>query len=148
VLDVSLDEVDRKIIEILRRDGRIPFTEIGRELEISDATVHVRVKRMQKENIIKRFTVIVDEEVLGKKVSGFVLLNVMPGSLEKVVDNLLEIECVNTIYEIHGLNDLILKILAADLDEMRDFLMNIREIQNVTSSELMAIYKAWSTQDA
>ncbi|MHA2033339.1 MAG: Lrp/AsnC family transcriptional regulator [Candidatus Kariarchaeaceae archaeon] len=145
---MSLDEVDRKIIEILRRDGRIPFTEIGRELEISDATVHVRVKRMQKENIIKRFTVIVDEEVLGKKVSGFVLLNVMPGSLEKVVDNLLEIECVNTIYEIHGLNDLILKILAADLDEMRDFLMNIREIQNVTSSELMAIYKAWSTQDA
>lgn len=143
---MGLDEIDRKIIKILRKDARTPFTEVGRELEISDATVHVRVKRMLNDDIIKRYTVIVDEAILGKKVSGFVMLNVTPGSLEEVIEHLLELEYVNEIYEIHGQNDLILKFWAANLDEMRDYLLKIREVSHVTNSELITIYKVWQTQ--
>ena len=144
---MSIDEIDRKIIKILQRDARTPFTEVGRELDISDATVHVRVKRMLAEDIIKRYTVIVNDEVLGKKVSSFVMLNINPGSLYGVIEQLLDMEIVNEIYEIHGSNDLILKIWAANLDEMRDYLLKIREIPNVTSSELITIYKRWQTWD-
>ena len=114
-------------------------------MEISDATVHVRVKRMLNDEIIKRYTVIVDEEVLGKKVSGFVMLNVTPGSLEEVIEHLLKMSNVNEIYEIHGPNDLILKIWGGTLEEMRNYLLKIREIPNVTSSELVTIYKIWQT---
>jgi len=144
---VSLDEIDHKIIEILRKDARTPFTEVGRELDISDATVHVRVKRMMNDDIIKRYTLVVAEEVFGKKVSGFVMLNVTPGSLEDVVEQLLDMECVNEIFEIHGPNDLILKIWGTDLDEMRDYLMKIREIPNIASSELVTIYKMWQADN-
>lgn len=144
---MSLDEIDYKIIEILRKDARTPFTEVGRELEISDATVHVRVKRMMNEDIIKRYTLVVDDEVFGKNVSGFVMLNVTPGSLEDVVEQLLDIECVDEIFEIHGSHDLILKIWGINLDEMRDYLMKIREIPNVIDSELVTIYKVWQAEN-
>ena len=40
---MELDETDYKILDVLRRDARTPFTEVGRDLGISDATVHVRV---------------------------------------------------------------------------------------------------------
>jgi Lrp/AsnC family transcriptional regulator for asnA, asnC and gidA len=143
---MSLDEIDRKIIKILQQDARTPFTEVGRELEISDATVHVRVKRMLNDDIIKCYTLIVDDEVLGKKMSGFVLLNVAPGSLEGVIAHLLEMEHVDEIYEIHGPNDLIVKLWGGDLDEMREYLLKIREIPNITSSELITIYKVWQAQ--
>lgn len=143
---MGLDEIDRKIIKILQQDARTPFTEVGRELEISDATVHVRVKRMLNDDIIKRYTVIVDDEVLGKKVSGFVMLNVSPGSLEDAIEQLLEMEHVDEIYEIHGPNDLIIKIWGGDLDEIREYLLKIREIPNITSSELITIYKVWQAQ--
>lgn len=144
---MSIDETDYKILEILRRDARIPFTEVGRELGISDATVHVRVKRMLKEGILKRYTIAVNEEVLGRNVYGFVLLNVTPGNLEEVVKYLLENEHISAIYEIHGPNDLILKIWAENLDEMRDKMLEIREVPNVTTSELITIYKVWKERD-
>ena len=54
---MELDEIDYKILETLRRDARTPFTEVGRDLGISDATVHVRVNKMMGEGIIKRYTI-------------------------------------------------------------------------------------------
>lgn len=140
---MELDEIDYKILEILRRDARTPFTDIGRDLGISDATVHVRVKKMMDDGIIKRYTIEVDEQALGRNVCGFLLLNVKPGSLEEVVGQLVKNEKVSAIYEIHGPNDLIVKIGAGDLDEMRNIILKIRETPNVATSELITVLKIW-----
>ena len=43
---MKLDELDRQILEILKKDSRTPFTEVGRELSVSDATIHGRVNKM------------------------------------------------------------------------------------------------------
>lgn len=142
-----LDEIDYKIVEILRKDARTPFTKVGEELEISDATVHVRVKKLLQEGIIKRYTIVVDEEAFGRKVNGLVLLDVRPGTLEEVLTYLLAIRGVSSIYEIHGPNDLIILIGGLDLDDMREILLKIREIPNVTASELLTIYKVWKERD-
>lgn len=139
----KLDETDRKILEILRKDARTPFTDIGRDLGISDATIHVRVKRMMDEGIIKRYTIEVDERALGRNICGFLLLNVKSGSFEDVVGQLVKNEKVSAIYEIHGPNDLIMKIGVGNLDEMRDIILKIREIPNVTTSESITVFKIW-----
>lgn len=142
-MTIELDEIDYKILEILRRDARTHFTEVGRELGISDATVHVRVKKMMDEGVIKRYTVEVDEEALGKRVSGFVLLNVKPGYLEEVVDRLVENERVSAVYEIYGPNDLMVKVQAGELDEMRNLMLELREVPDVVASELITVLKVW-----
>ena len=90
----------------------------------------------------------VDEEALGRKVRGFALINVNPGSLEEVANQLVENERVSAVYEIHGPNDLIVKIWAGDLDEMRDLMLKIREIPNVATSELITIFKVWKEKNA
>ncbi|MDH5690817.1 MAG: Lrp/AsnC family transcriptional regulator [Candidatus Bathyarchaeota archaeon] len=140
---MELDETDYKILETLRRDARTPFTEVGRNLGISDATVHVRVKRMMDEGIIKRYTVVVDQEAFGRNVHGFMLINVKPGSLEDVANQLVENERVSAVYEIHGPNDLIVKVEAGSLDEMRNLVLKVREIPNVATSELITVFKVW-----
>ncbi len=145
---LELDEVDRKILEILRRDARTPFTEIGRTLGISDATVHVRVKKMMDDGVLKRYTIVVNEEARDRKVYGFVLLNVKPGSLEELAKKLVENERVSSVYEIHGPNDLIVKIEADGLDEMRNLMLTIREIPDVTTSELITVFKVWKEKNA
>jgi Lrp/AsnC family transcriptional regulator for asnA, asnC and gidA len=147
VFGVELDEIDYKILEILRRDARTPFTEVGRDLGISDATVHVRVNKMMDAGIIKRYTIVVDEEALGRKVRGFALINVNPGSLEEAANQLVENERVSAVYEIHGPNDLIVKVEAGDLDEMRDLVLKVREIPNVATSELITVFKVWKERN-
>lgn len=144
---MELDEIDYKILEILRRDARTPFTEVGRDLGISDATVHVRVNKMMDAGIIKRYTIVVDEEALGRKVRGFALINVNPGSLEEAANQLVENERVSAVYEIHGPNDLIVKVEAGDLDEMRDLVLKVREIPNVATSELITVFKVWKERN-
>ena len=143
VLAVELDELDHKILEILREDARTPFTEIGRNLGVSDATVHVRVNKMIDEGVIKRYTIQVSEAVLGRNVSGFVFLNVKPGSLQKVAKELVENEYVSALYETHGPNDLIVRIGAGELNEMRDLMLKVREVPNVVRSELITVLKVW-----
>jgi len=147
VFGVEPDEIDYKILETLRRDARTPFTEIGRDLGISDATVHVRVNKMMDAGIIKRYTIVVDEEALGRKVRGFMLINVNPGSLEEAANQLVENERVSAVYEIHGPNDLIVKVGAGSLDEMRELVLKVREIPNVATSELITVFKVWKEKN-
>ena len=144
---MELDETDYKILDVLRRDARTPFTEVGRDLGISDATVHVRVNKMMDAGIIKRYTIVVDEEALGRKVRGFMLINVNPGSLEEAANQLVENERVSAVYEIHGPNDLIVKVGAGSLDEMRDLVLKVREIPNVATSELITVFKVWKEKN-
>jgi Lrp/AsnC family transcriptional regulator for asnA, asnC and gidA len=145
---MELDEINYKILEILRRDARTPFTEVSRDLGISDATVHVRVKKMIDEGVIKKYTIVVDEEALGRKVRGLVLMNVNPGNLKEVANQLAGNERISTVYEIHGPNDLIVKVEVNDLDELRDLVLKIREIPNVVTSELITVFKVWKEKEA
>jgi DNA-binding Lrp family transcriptional regulator len=98
---------------------------------------------MLADDIIKRYTVVVDEEVFGRTVSGLVLLTVKTGLLEEVVGQLLKQKIASTIYEIHGSHDLILKIGGINLEDLRNQIIKIQEIPHITSSELITIYKIW-----
>jgi DNA-binding Lrp family transcriptional regulator len=51
-----LDEINLRILDILSQDASRPFVDIARELEISDATVHMRVKRLQTAGVLRKFT--------------------------------------------------------------------------------------------
>ena len=139
----ELDEIDHKIIEILKNDSRTPFTEIGTVLGISDSTVHVRLKKMKDDGVLRGFTVDLDEELLGSKVHGLVLINVNLGHLEEVARSLIETDSVRKVFETHGSNDLIASIDAKDNHDLREAIMEIRRIKNIASTALIPIWKVW-----
>ncbi len=142
-MSYKLDEIDREIIRTLQKDARTPFTEIGRKLGISDATVHVRMKKMRKAGIIKKYTIMVDEEALGREVAGYVLMSVKHGKVEKVSKKLVKMKKVTLVQEVHGAGDILVKIEAGSLKELRDVVMEIQEDPDVTSSECLTIFKTW-----
>jgi Lrp/AsnC family transcriptional regulator for asnA, asnC and gidA len=143
VLSQKLDRTDRKIIEALQKDARIPFTEIGMKLGVSDATIHIRVKKMLKAGIIKKYTVVVNESLFGRNVACYMLLKVKPESIEEVSKKLVELESVTLIQELHGSNDILIKIGAMDLERLRDMIREVQAIPNVVASEHFTILKAW-----
>lgn len=138
-----LDDVDAKIIEILKKDARTPFTEIASMLGVSDSTIHVRLKKLKDEGILLRYTVEINEELLGKKVNGLAMINVNPGHLEEVISELTMNNRISRVYETHGMNDLIAVLNAGNLDELRELIVEIRQIKNVSSTTLETILKIW-----
>ncbi|MFQ6094777.1 MAG: Lrp/AsnC family transcriptional regulator [Candidatus Bathyarchaeia archaeon] len=145
-MTIELDEIDRKIIEILKKDARKPFTNIGKDLGISDATVHVRIKKLIDEGVIKGYTVDVDRSILGRGICGFALLKVKPGQIEKVAKSLVNEEDISAVYELHGPSDLLIKVDVKDLDELREKMLKIRKMSKVTASELITVLKTWKEE--
>lgn len=139
----ELDELDKGIIKNLSENARMTFVEIGKALGVSDATVYNRVKRLLKMKVIKRFTIEVDDTAMGNVVSGFMLVNVKPGAVDKVSNQLSSIDKVSEIHEVHGSEDLVVKVKAKNLGRLRSVILNVREIPDVVATEFKPIFKTW-----
>ena len=139
----SLDATDQKILEMLRGDARTPYTEIAYKLGVSDSTIHVRLQKLRDDGILKGFTININEELLGKKVHGLAMINVNLGHLEEVANQLSRSENISKVYETHGEHDLMVLIDAIDLAELRRVLMDIRNTDNITSTNLNTVLKIW-----
>ena len=123
--------------------------ELAKELGVSDATIHARVKKMVEEGLIKGFTIRLDHEKLGYGVTAFVEVRVKPGTVDDALLKLSSTEGVLEVHEIHGHCDILLKMKAKDLGELRDKVVNkIRKFEEVVSSEAFAVLKVVKEEDS
>src|SRR5215813_13563031 len=141
--DISqIDEINLKIINILKKDSSTPFVDVAKQIGVSDATVHMRVKRMIATDIINKFTISVYNNLLGYDHMAFLGINISPGSADQIISDLLKIEEVLEMHEMHGKFDLLLKIRAKNLTHMRDIVENkVCKIPHILESELMTVLK-------
>lgn len=137
-----LDEVNLRILDILGRDASRPFVDIAKELEISDATVHIRVKRLQASGILRKFTITTDNVLLGYDHLAFVGINLSKGSRDEVLVALSQLEEILELHEMYGQFDLLVKIRSRNLEEMRDIIANkISKIPQITEAQSMMVLK-------
>lgn len=137
-----LDEVNLRILDILGRDASRPFVDIAKELEISDATVHIRVKRLQAAGILRKFTIATDNVLLGYDHLAFVGINLSKGSRDEVLVSLSQLEEILELHEMYGQFDLLVKIRSRNLEEMRDIIANkISKIPQITEAQSMMVLK-------
>ncbi|MHA1771383.1 MAG: Lrp/AsnC family transcriptional regulator [Candidatus Thorarchaeota archaeon] len=71
-----MDELDKKIIRVLQRDARLPFTKIAKELHQPDTTVHFRTRRLLKSGVITRFSALVNPRALGYTASALLKIQI------------------------------------------------------------------------
>jgi Lrp/AsnC family transcriptional regulator for asnA, asnC and gidA len=129
-------------MDMLGRDSSTPFVEIAKQIGISDATVHIRVRRLISEGVINKFTISVDNDLLGYDHLAFIGINVQPGFADESIDGLSNLEEVLEVHEMHGTFDLLLKVRAKDLDQMREVVENkIRKLPRILETELMTVLK-------
>ena len=137
-----IDDVNLKIIDILNKDSSTPFVNIAKQIGVSDATIHIRVRRMITAGIINKFTISVDNGLLGYDHLAFMGINIEPGSADSIISDLSTIDEVLEIHEMHGRFDLLLKIRAKDLEQMRDIVENkVRKLPHILETELMTVLK-------
>ena len=140
--DRLLDGINLRIIDVLSKDSSMPFVEIAKQIGISDATVHLRVRRLISEGVINKFTLSVDNDLLGYDHLAFIGINIRPGLADQITGGLSNLEEVLELHEMHGRFDLFAKIRAKDLNHIRDIIENkIRVLPNILETELMTVLK-------
>jgi Lrp/AsnC family transcriptional regulator for asnA, asnC and gidA len=113
-----LDEKDVKILEILRRNARIPYTEIARQLGMSDVAVLKRIKRMEAQGIILRYTIEVNPRILGAGARSITGIDVEPTELFNVVEKLKRIPEIEYLAITSGDHSLIAFVRAPDSEQL------------------------------
>ncbi|MCL7393345.1 MAG: Lrp/AsnC family transcriptional regulator [Thaumarchaeota archaeon] len=135
----ALDPVDLKIIELLKKDGRMPFVELGKRVGLSEAAVRRRVKILQERGIIKRFTVDVDE---GFQVSAVIFLQFESSSFPgEIVEKIARVPGIRAIYELTGRFDAMVIISASRISELNERIDKIRAIEGVKSTETAVVLR-------
>jgi Lrp/AsnC family transcriptional regulator for asnA, asnC and gidA len=138
----TLDAIDFRIIDLLSKDSSTTFVDIAKHIGVSDATIHIRVRRLREAGVIGNFTISVDNKRLGYGHLVFMGVNVGPGFAEEVTNRLSSIDEILEIHEMHNRFDLLLKIRAKNLDELREIVVNkIRSLPHILEAELMTILK-------
>ena len=139
-----LDELDHKIIRILRENSLTPFVEIARQIRVSEGTIRYRIKKLQKNRVIRCFTIMVDPKVIGLEIVAFLILTVLPGHIWSVASTLAQLEKVIEVHEIHTFGNLLVKIRASNLDELRNIIADqVKTIQGIAGSHVISVLSIW-----
>lgn len=135
----ALDDVDVKILEILKKDGRKPFVEIGKALGLSEGAVRRRVKLMQERGIIKRFTVELSKDFIVNAIS-FIYFEKGEHSRD-LLQKIAEMENVETVYELTGRIDAVALISARSISELNKCIDDIRKFEGIRATETAVILR-------
>ncbi len=138
---VELDNVDKKILEILQRDGRVPFSRIAREVGLSEATIHLRIKRLRESGVLKGFTAIIDPEKIGKNTLAFVLIKTDVREHGKALAEIAEIKGVEEVYDITGEYSALVKVRVRDREELAQVLDQIADVEGVKDTETLYVLR-------
>ncbi|ADC66618.1 transcriptional regulator, AsnC family [Ferroglobus placidus DSM 10642] len=120
-----MDERDRKIVEILVKNGRATLTEIAKELGISEAAVRKRLKNLEERGIIKGYTAIIDYEKAGYGVISLTGVDTEPDKFLDVAKKLKDYDFVKSLYITSGDHMIMAEIVAKNGDELTKILSEI-----------------------
>ena len=118
----GLDELDQKIVQLLIKNARMSYSEIGSLVGISRVAVKMRVQSLEKRGVIEEYTTIINPQKISGAVSCYFELEVEPAQFSAVVDTLRASDTVTQIYQVSGRNKLHVHAVAAGQGELEDFL--------------------------
>jgi Lrp/AsnC family transcriptional regulator, regulator for asnA, asnC and gidA len=114
----KVDTIDLKILTELQKDANISVPKLSKKINVNPSVAYSRIKRLTKKQLIKRFTIEVNDDVLGFNVSAIIGLNIDSKVREQILEEMMRMEGVRDIYEVTGRFDLLVRVKARSLDQL------------------------------
>jgi Lrp/AsnC family transcriptional regulator, regulator for asnA, asnC and gidA len=125
-----------KILSELTKDASISIPQLSKKLNINSSVLYSRIKRLTKRELIKKFTIIINESHLGINIKATVGINRDPKLKEPIHKELLKIPEVRSLIEVTGRFDIILTVYAKTLEELHKVVIGrIGKIEGLQTTE-------------
>ena len=130
------DDLDLKLLSELKKDSSISVPILSKKLGTNSSVIYSRIKRLIKKKLIKKYTIEIDDVQLGYEVKASVGINRDPKFKEEIQQRLLDTPVVAEICEITGRFDIIIKVLAEDLEQLHTIIIDkIGKIEGIQNTE-------------
>lgn len=135
----AIDKLDRAILNILMEDARTPYLEIARSCNVSGATVHLRIQKLEKMGIIRGSRLVVDPSKLGIGICAFLGIYLDKGShFQDVVEELKKVPEIVECHYTTGIYSIFAKIFCRDTSHLREVLnQKIQGLSAVNRTETL-----------
>lgn len=128
------DETDRAILRLLARDGRMSYTEIGKQTSLSTSAVLGRVRRLEARGAIRGYAAVVGPDAVGLILTAFVAIAPLDSSQpDDAPDRLAPLPEIESCYSVAGEESYLLKVRVATPVELEGLLSRIRAAANVST---------------
>lgn len=138
---MPIDEIDLRLLQLLKENARIPYSKLSKELGISESAVRKRISKLVKGGVIKKITI---EYELENEIKAVILVKTQPPTpVPDVSKSIKKIAGVDVVYEVTGEYDIIVIARASGVDMINKFIDEIRSIPGVVSTYTMIVLRTW-----
>lgn len=124
-----MEELDRQIVDLLVKDGRMSYTDLGKATGLSTSAVHQRVRRLEQRGVVRGYAAIVDPEAVGLPLTAFISVKPFdPSAPDDIADRLAEVPELEACHSVAGDENYILKVRVATPLELEHLLTRIRTL--------------------
>ena len=142
-----MDEKDEKILKLLIENSKLTTKQISKKTLMPITTIHNRIKKLEKEGIIKKYTVELDNKKVGKNIAAYILIMVDYKSLKEhkmsqfeLTRKIKQYEFVEESSMVTGGTDIIIKVRVKNIDGLDDFVTKkLRNIDGIEKTQTMVI---------
>jgi Lrp/AsnC family transcriptional regulator, leucine-responsive regulatory protein len=131
-----LSATDARILEVLQRDGRRPYADLGAQVGMSGPSAHERVKKLEARGVITGYAAVVDPSAVGLGILGFSWITQAPGTAAMdLTEDFAAIPEIEECYHISGEADYLLKIRARDTVDFERVLRLVQGTRHVFTTQ-------------
>lgn len=136
-----MDETDKKIIKLLKGDGRAGYGDIGTKVDLTEGAVRKRIKTLIDDGIIRKFTVKIG---VTEGAEAITLLTTNPAfPTQEVSKRIQAIPNVETTYEVTGEYDIVAVIGGMNMVEVNECIEKIRHVEGIMKTNTMIVLRSW-----
>ncbi|HUK50166.1 MAG TPA: Lrp/AsnC family transcriptional regulator [Terriglobales bacterium] len=145
---IDLDDADLTILRELQRDARASFKSIAQKAGVSEATVFVRVRKMQERGVIRGFAALIPATAVGKPLTAIVLVRAQPRTYTGILDALKKFDDIYEIYDVTGQYYSILKIRTSGTEELGKIIDQVGKIDGIAGTETVIVLRTVKEETA
>lgn len=141
----EIDDIDHRLIRLLREDGRRTFSEMAADVGLSVAAVKRRVDRLRESGVITGFTAQVDYAKLGWGIEAFTELRYAGATpVSEIIRGVTGVPEIQEVFTIAGDPDALIHIRVRDLDHLQQIIDGLRRTGNITGTKTLMVLGSWS----
>jgi Lrp/AsnC family leucine-responsive transcriptional regulator len=141
---VGVEDQDRRIVELLRQDGRMSYTDLGKAMGMSTSAVHQRVRRLEERGVIKGYAALVDHTALDIPLTAFISITPLdPAAPDDIPERLRDLTELEACHSVAGDENYILKARVRTPHDLEDLLARVRATANVATRTTVVLSTPW-----
>ncbi len=130
----SVEDLDRRILDLLARNGRISYTDLGKATGLSTSAVHQRVRRLERRGVIRGYAAILDADEIGLPLTAFVSVKPIDASApDDTPERLADLPEIEACHSVAGEENYIIKVRVATPGDLEALLATIRAKASVST---------------